>query len=176
MFPLLKGVRYLEAVLQRLSHLGLNILSLFKACPLFGMSVIGRFHYINKKTAWLLNLRYGINKIFYSNLYLSCFLFIRIQLLLVFYLSQVCHNQMRTWRKCDVCLTFMFYVYKFCKYLIQIKIPFFLLILLFYVINLFEAETCISTFYYFITFLHSTSQLISLLKGSVYPFLYTSTF
>ena len=42
--PLLKDVRYWEVIQRRLSHLGLNVLSLFMACPLFRISAIGRFH------------------------------------------------------------------------------------------------------------------------------------
>ena len=37
---------------------------------------------------------------------------------LFYYLSQVCYKYMRTWGLCDVFLIFMFYVCKFCKYIV----------------------------------------------------------
>ena len=43
--PLLRGVHYWEVILKRLLHLGLNVLS-----AVHGMSAVGRFHCITKKS------------------------------------------------------------------------------------------------------------------------------
>ena len=38
-----------------------------------------------------------------------------------FHLSQAWHKYIRAWRLCDICAIFIIYVYKFCKYSVQIK-------------------------------------------------------
>ena len=121
--------------------------------------IFSKTHVINKKTAWLLNLRgVTINGIFHSSLYLFFFFSSAFNYSLV-YLSLVCHKHIRTWGLCDVCLTFMFYECKFWKYLVFVFISLF-----FCVIDLFEAEMCISALFYLTYILHPNPIIIKTFK------------
>ena len=64
---------------------------------------------------------------------------------LVYYLSQECRKFVPTGGLCDVCLLFMFYMCKFCKYLAQLKKVFIFTELVFCVIDLIETTLYYST-------------------------------